>query len=480
MQLSSKVTIEWRIGRPVGDSLETKKLSKLILERCRLFLYNTVEEVLHDAKWLENNLKVSYVDAIRQRRTLKNEGGKSLTNSQIRTAAATKDHNSNNTLLFVTPGFQYYDVSQVLVQWILRRPKPHSALLLESLLNTDLMVLKSRGFNVDRVLRAKAEEARVAESQRLKRLEQERKALEEQEKQHQLALKAAGEQYPPQHPSQQPPAYAEHEDYPPMPGAFTESPVRGPPSPAPLVAEKKKTNSVFENIGKRFGFERPEQIKNLLNLQNQSPQQLQQQQQQQLQQLQQQQKVLPGGATPPPRPGAVETPTEPHRIKANLQRAVEASRSHDSDRVFSRPSTYEVKEEKSYCDARRSHDVTYFGETAAGIKLFIDRNVQDKSGFVKKNTAAMAGLSKILKDVAEIYSLALTSLHIFYDENGSSIAFNTNGSIFCNLRFFLQLHAADVARGSWQQALVYWFVVLAHELAHNLVSDHSAQHSFYA
>ena len=74
-------------------------------------------------------------------------------------------------------------------------------------------------------------------------------------------------------------------------------------------------------------------------------------------------------------------------------------------------------------------------------------------------------------------------LHIFYDEAGGTIAFNTGGSIFCNFRFFLQLHAAQLSGQQQGKAKVdaatWWWVVLAHELAHNLVSLHNSDHSYY-
>ena len=126
-----------------------------------------------------------------------------------------------------------------------------------------------------------------------------------------------------------------------------------------------------------------------------------------------------------------------------------------------------------------SHDITFAGNSALGIKLYVDKKVKVQD-FFGKNAAAVNSFSQLLKEIAEIYSLKITSMHIYFDEQGTAIAFNTNGSIFCNLRFFLQLHAEAVAKGDTEKALAYWFVVVAHELAHNLVSDHSAQHSFYA
>ena len=85
-----------------------------------------------------------------------------------------------------------------------------------------------------------------------------------------------------------------------------------------------------------------------------------------------------------------------------------------------------------------------------------------------------------------MYGLPPRVLHIFCDDTGSTIAFNSSGSIFCNLRFFQQLHhdAIKVATGrpsgeAKAAAAKWWWVVMAHELAHNLVTPHNAEHSYY-
>ena len=67
---------------------------------------------------------------------------------------------------------------------------------------------------------------------------------------------------------------------------------------------------------------------------------------------------------------------------------------------------------------------------------------------------------------------------MFWDDSGT-IAFNTNRALFFNYRYFESLHLADFQQGRMGDALIYWFVTLAHELSHNLVADHSAAHSFY-
>jgi len=85
----------------------------------------------------------------------------------------------------------------------------------------------------------------------------------------------------------------------------------------------------------------------------------------------------------------------------------------------------------------------------------------------------------LLLDCADTFTLRRGCVHVFYDGAGSTIAFNKNTSLFFNYRYFENLHLPDVQQGKRADAIAYWAVVMAHELAHNLVSDHSAQHSYY-
>lgn len=50
--------------------------------------------------------------------------------------------------------------------------------------------------------------------------------------------------------------------------------------------------------------------------------------------------------------------------------------------------------------------------------------------------APLQRFMNLVTSLARIYQLPLASLHIFYDVEGPLIAFNRNGSIFLNLRFY--------------------------------------------
>lgn len=352
---------------------KTEKLRKLVLERSRLFLHNNTEEVLHDARWLENNLRVEIVESIRLRRTLRNEGSKNLTHQNTKTATITMDTRTKWWVLYLTPKFEFYDVSQALVTLILRKPRPHSSLLLDSLLHNgklsvkidvytrlnniskDLITLKSRGYNVDRILRAKAAEARMAEEQRLKQAEIERKAIEEQEKRYQQSQMQLQQGDIARQIEQK---KAEEEKLK-MPGAFGESPqskaLNLQAHHHHHVPERPK-NNFFGGIGRHLGFgANSGQMEQMQNLLNNSPQQT---------------AKPPGQLEPaPPIQGEskpdIEKATEPHRIQANLQRAIGASRGHNSDSVFSPPQTFEVKEAPSYCDNQYEYPPFFFSFSSA-------------------------------------------------------------------------------------------------------------------
>ena len=67
---------------------------------------------------------------------------------------------------------------------------------------------------------------------------------------------------------------------------------------------------------------------------------------------------------------------------------------------------------------------------------FIIVDVPDTDTFIGRMRDPLARFIYVVTPLAEIYSLPMTSLHIFYDMAGGLIAFNRNGSIFLNLRYF--------------------------------------------
>ena len=97
----------------------------------------------------------------------------------------------------------------------------------------------------------------------------------------------------------------------------------------------------------------------------------------------------------------------------------------------------------------------------------------------------------------------MLTLQLFYDLAGPLIAFNRSGAVYCNLRYYVGWHDRDVQAGNldgacarcWSadgaDALISWYMSLAHELAHSasrsaavmltladLVKEHNSEHEF--
>jgi len=105
--------------------------------------------------------------------------------------------------------------------------------------------------------------------------------------------------------------------------------------------------------------------------------------------------------------------------------------------------------------------------------------VPQLEAWMVSHSTQVEAFGSILQELAEsVFGFPKSIIQLFYDESGSTIAFNQSGSLFCNFHYYSTLYSQLGAAGR-SDALTYWWVVLCHELAHNLVEDHSAEHGFY-
>ena len=461
--LSSLVEERAQWGALATDQRPAGKLQKLINERSRLFLHDQSPDLIRrDVRWLERNLSVQVVHSISLTRSLR---GRRISHTQKRSAIITQQ--AKSWTLWTCPGkHDLYEISQALVHLILMRPKLHSTLTLEMLLKTDLLELKARGYNVERILKQKAHEARMAEDRRQKQLEEERKQVQERE--------AAWEK------AQAQQAAEREETHSLMPGNFPDSPTNkniaaDVDSERPENSQERRPRGLFANLSKRLGFEGGRQSWNIPNDNT----------------LQSHRSENSENATAPP-PYSPEDPqrhrpekpvnfSPPHKLQTELLSAVQACRPHGSSSLYSRPQTNQISETKTYCDEKPSHDLEFAATLPSGVNVFFVKSVVERSAFLAKNQAGINLFASMLIDCAGVFSLRVDSLSVFYDPGGKTIAFNRAGSIFCNYFYFQQLHEKELldAKSDKTEALVYWWVILCHELAHNLVEDHSSAHSYY-
>ncbi|KAL0943867.1 hatpase c domain-containing protein [Colletotrichum truncatum] len=464
--LSSLVEEEVRIGPHADKQDRAAKLRKHVLERSKIFLHEYSnyrrDYIKHDAKWLEKSLRVELVRSVALRRSLK---GHSQSHTEKRSAASAQSGSS--WILYVTAEGQpdMYQVGQAICQLLLTRPNQQAYLFFEPFLTLDLLGLRARGYNVDRILRAKAAEARIAEEERRKALEAEQKRIQDKEQEWGQQAKAA-----------EAARQATRTPEPVMPGSFmNDSPEESHKLPPPQQ-QGRKGKGLFSNLSRRFGFESndndeaEDQLQKFIDKPQQSHQH---------------------GAVDQPSGGGNGSDkkddgrvTNPATVGQNLLNAINSTRAHDSNSVFSPPSVNEVKEQATYCDSTPAQNIVFAAEASNSMKVFVSKNLSTDAGrFLSTYHGAINAFASLLTEVGSIYSLSPRVLHIFYDESGSTIAFNSNGSIFCNLRFFLQLHADKIGQSRASEAkaesAVWWWVVIAHELAHNLVQPHNSDHSYY-
>ncbi|KAM0223202.1 hypothetical protein ACHAQD_003394 [Fusarium lateritium] len=461
-RLSSIVQEEVRIGSQSDRQKTALSLRKHVVERSKIFLFEYAnyrrDAIKHDAKWLDKNLTVDIVRSVALRRTLK---GQVQTHTEKRSAASNKT--SNGWILYVSDEAKpdMYQIGQAVCQMLLNRPNQQAYLFFEPFLTLDLLGLRSRGYNVDRILRAKAAEARIAEEERRKALEEEQRQIKEREQQWGAEAKAAeAAREATRIPEPLGPA---------MPGSWG-SPEEAKPSPE---QQARKSRGLFSNLSRRLGFEteqNEDESRKELNKFLDKPKEIE---------------APPGASSsntakrPQQEEGRV---TSPAVVQQNLLNAIKSTRAYGSDSVFSEPQVNEVKEQATYCDKTPAQNITFIAETSNKMKVFVSKDIQDPSEFLSKHLSNINVFSSLLIEIGSVYSMSPKVLHIFYDEAGGTIAFNTGGSIFCNFRFFLQLHAAQIESRSGQakaEAATWWWVVLAHELAHNLVSPHNSDHSYY-
>ncbi|KAK8101188.1 HATPase domain-containing protein [Apiospora kogelbergensis] len=458
--LGSLVSEDLKVGAHNEKQEGAVWLRKHVLERSKIFIHEyskyTRDPIKHDAKWLEKNLTVAVVRSVALRRTLRGTG---QTHTEDRSAASART--ANGWVLYVASKSSrpdMYQVGQAICQLILNRPSQQAYTFFEPFLKLDLLDLRSRGYNVDRILRAKAAEARIAEEERRQALEAEQAAIREREQQFQqqnqatMATAAARER------NRTPP--------PQMPGAFG-SPDSPPPETA--VTQNRKSRGLFSNLSKRFGFDdsagKDEHLQSFLDP-PQAPESS---------------KTPVQGPQPNKSHGDNGKVTNPAVIQQNLLNAVKATRGHNSSSLFAPPSTTEVKEQATYCDSTPLQNLDFAAEASNSMRVFVSKGLSvDLGQFLSTNHSHINSFAYLLREVGGVYSIPATALHIFYDESGGTIAFNSSGSIFCNLRFFVQLHAASYSNPQQKaEAAVWWWVVIAHELAHNIIQLHNADHSYY-
>ncbi|KAF7315310.1 hypothetical protein MIND_00045600 [Mycena indigotica] len=440
-KLSSLVKEEYKTSAELKDSRVSAEIRALILERLPLFLHeHTHARTRVSFNWLnnDNHFVVTSYGKVAVTKTI-NFGDIRKSKTQEASAVA-KRVGSGPILLWIAGNSQVdmYEVATSLNRLLFDSPKTNDALLFMTILSTDLKALKRRGYNVDRILK----------QQHAIRQE----ALAQQQAQ-QAKLNANSNQL-----ISAPPAPA-------LPSIPTTTTTPLQPTPAqqtsnsPPAAEKAPplSTGVMSSLKRRLNATIHPNEKS-------------------------------GGLPPPPipdnsrpRPSSSKSATPLSHISSNINMAIQACRPESGNLLRNREQMQQVNESlnEGYCDiSGRAGDLTAVGEVS-GIKVFASHEVPNLHALIPSKYDSLNRFAPIIRGLAQVYTLPLTSLHIFYDVDGGLIAFNRGGSLFLNLRFFESWHDADVKAGRSRAAYISWYFTLAHEIAHNLVQPHNSEHEFY-
>lgn len=180
------------------------------------------------------------------------------------------------------------------------------------------------------------------------------------------------------------------------------------------------------------------------------------------------------------------------RLAQSLKSAIANCRPNGRNDIRSEPTVSMVSETltNSFCDPTPGHSLNFSGH-AGELELYIHKDCNPDQIMTKENLKSLGRFVRLLMILAkDVFGLAPETMHVMYDSEGPTIAFNRGGSLFFNWRYYVSLGHDDNAGMAIKQVqgrsisavdegLIYWFFTIAHELAHNFVAAHDSKHEYY-
>ncbi|KAH7914527.1 hypothetical protein BJ138DRAFT_1123419 [Hygrophoropsis aurantiaca] len=170
--LSAFVTQTVKPFEPCHQPTRAEEYRELILKRMRLFLHgnNSSLKPDHPFAGLEAGSKfvVMTCEKLEITKTLDIKGDKCSKPVHVPVGIMQADDGTTQLWLIEGTKPDWYDVAAALCRVVLEKPKAHDSLLLMTMLDTDIEILKKRGYDVDRIEaeHAKAVAAELAEKEK--------------------------------------------------------------------------------------------------------------------------------------------------------------------------------------------------------------------------------------------------------------------------------------------------------------------------
>ncbi|QSL66000.1 hypothetical protein MERGE_003137 [Pneumocystis wakefieldiae] len=455
-RLSSVVREEYKFKGPKKENSESYALRKLFIDRCGLFLHETSTLLLHDRDWLASNLNVAYLEGIKLQRILK---FKNIHHSYEYSVTCALDPELECSV-YLTKNWDSYDVAQVLCKMLLQKPAIHDPLLLSSLITTDLDVLQQRGYNIQRILHS--QDLKKKEEEEFQKINSEHEIEKEMEKysvdsglQNISSIKYPGS-YP-------------FEDFKDNNSNYDSLDL----DKNEMSSIKKKSEFLEKNNSKDFKM--PFKLQKPYGYQSNHEKEHKDFFYENISLLKNffMKRVKSRNNMHIKRPVDYE-----QSVVSNLYHAIKACKNTNELSVCSPIEIVDIKEAKEgYCNISHSQNLKYVNRTADNINVYVSKDIHSGELFIMNNKNDIDLFSSlILKKISSVFGFNASILNIFYDDNGPTIAFNKNGSIFCNLRYYILLHSKKLVSGNLKDVIAFWFVTIAHELSHNIVSEHGHLH----
>ncbi|GAN09771.1 HATPase_c domain protein [Mucor ambiguus] len=519
--LSSQIRETYSYATHLGVTKTTKKITGMIFERAPIGIYQMLndglkkkKDLLRDEKYIKQHLKVTQVKDLKIVRTFRHTNEKNI---QPTTACA----DLTNFQLYVSDAndIDYYDIAHSLCRLIFARASFNDAIVMERYLTTSLYNLRRKNVPVDRILNIKKrQDASPAytptptpppASNTTNQLQRapatpppnmpkplSPKELDTYTKQVKEVFGDCQDAYIRQLLSQQHSDHAQNvitrllrEDYPKVkaPGQDLEKSIvseeeelkkqiEAAAAQQRLQAKAERASGGFMNkiLGSwRSGSSSPAASSPPSHPPTQTASShIANEITKQIEESSQKPKL--------PKPDQTITPNFTANIQQNLKRAIHSCKPYAGQDIYSPPRINQVNESSTYCDSGSGQDLTYVGNVM-GMEFFVHRTVHPDD-VLQQYGQPMARFNSILNALAHVFELKLTTIQIYYDTEGPTIAFNLSGSLFMNLRYYLALHDTtdkEQESSKRKEALIYWFMTLCHELAHNFVGQHDSTHEFY-
>eukprot|EP00835_Amoeboradix_gromovi_P005199 NODE_467_length_8122_cov_0.425776.p1 type:complete len:1491 gc:universal NODE_467_length_8122_cov_0.425776:7628-3156(-) len=161
--------------------------------------------------------------------------------------------------------------------------------------------------------------------------------------------------------------------------------------------------------------------------------------------------------------------TDEEMLKQQLKDSIKNIKREGSNEIASEPTTVPVQ--MTYCDINSGQSLVYFG-MYKDYSLYVDKH---ENCNLNTKLRELESFGRILDIINSMYDIPASKINIYYDSNADNIAFNRNKTLFFNMVVFENIHNNKPL----VSVVSYWYMVYAHELAHNHVQPHDANHEHY-